>query len=225
MRELTRDIADPLLVEVGMGTGGNVRFLSERFRCVGIDVERDAVELARTRAGAGTYLLGDALTEHAHHVADADVVLLLDVLEHIEGDRAFLSGLIGRMKPGANLIMTVPADPRLWSPHDASHHHFRRYTTTTLQQVWRDLPIRPRLLTPFNTRLFPLIFLARTISQRRGRALGQASSDLTMPVAWVNRTLEAVFYGESARIRRVLHGQAAPYPRGVSLMAVLQRSE
>ena len=206
-----------------MGTGGNVRFLSTQFRCVGIDVEHDAVELARTRGASGTYLLGDALTEHAHHVAGADVVLLLDVLEHIEGDRAFLSGLVQRMKPGAHLIMTVPADPRLWSPHDGSHHHFRRYTTATLPPVWHDLPIHCRLLTPFNARLFPLIFLARSISRRRGKALGQASSDLSMPAPVINRALEAVFYGESSRIQRVLLGRAAPYSQGVSLMAVLQR--
>jgi SAM-dependent methyltransferase len=58
---------------------------------------------------------------------DADVITLLDVLEHQEDDQAFLIELVERMRPGARLLLTVPALPSLWSNWDVVLGHRRRY--------------------------------------------------------------------------------------------------
>jgi len=57
-----------------------------------------------------------------------DILLLLDVLEHVEDDRSFVRSLVAEsLRPGATLLITVPAWPWLFSPHDAGLKHFRRY--------------------------------------------------------------------------------------------------
>ena len=38
-----------------------------------------------------------------------------------------LSGLLAAAAPGAYFLLTVPADESLWSEHDESFGHYRRY--------------------------------------------------------------------------------------------------
>ena len=71
-----------------------------------------------------------------------DLIALLDVLEHVPDDLASLRAIHRRLKPGGTLLLTVPANPWMWSAHDAAHHHFRRYTrgsspTCSSARGWR----------------------------------------------------------------------------------------
>src|SRR5262245_19756724 len=57
-----------------------------------------------------------------------DMLLLLDVLEHVEDDRPFLERLVAdSLRPGAAGLVTVPAWPSLFGRHDTLLKHFRRY--------------------------------------------------------------------------------------------------
>lgn len=64
----------------------------------------------------------------------ADLVLLLDVIEHIEKDNAFLKELNSAsfIKTGTRMLVTVPAYQILFSAHDAYLKHFRRYSLKQL---------------------------------------------------------------------------------------------
>ena len=66
---------------------------------------------------------------------DQDAVVLLDVLEHIEKDQAFLKDLFPRMDADGLLIITCPALNILWSTWDVKMGHFRRYTKKSLIAV------------------------------------------------------------------------------------------
>jgi SAM-dependent methyltransferase len=67
-----------------------------------------------------------------------DVVSLLDVLEHIEDDQAFLGDLVESvMVPGGLAFVSVPAHPRLFGGHDVALHHFRRYRPGECRAVLR----------------------------------------------------------------------------------------
>lgn len=71
----------------------------------------------------------------------SEFVTLLDVLEHQQDDGDFLRSLVAKMRPGATLLVTVPALQNLWSEWDVALGHFRRYDKGTLLQSAEGLPL------------------------------------------------------------------------------------
>jgi SAM-dependent methyltransferase len=61
-----------------------------------------------------------------------DTVLYVDVLEHIEDDRAELERAAARLAPGGRVVVLAPAHGWLYSPFDRAIGHYRRYTTRSL---------------------------------------------------------------------------------------------
>ena len=91
--------------------------------------------------------------------------------------RAALAAIRARLKPGGALLLTVPANPWMWSAHDVAHHHHRRYRKREIVELARDAGYEIDLLSPFNTMLFPLIAAVRLLNKVRGHD----SADDAMP--------------------------------------------
>jgi 2-polyprenyl-3-methyl-5-hydroxy-6-metoxy-1,4-benzoquinol methylase len=142
-----------------------------------------------------------------------DLIALLDVLEHVPDDLASLRAIHRRLKPGGALLLSVPANPWMWSAHDAAHHHFRRYTKKQLKDLFLRSGLEIQLLSYFNSLLFPLVAAARVI----GKITRRESADDRLPSTPVNAILQKVFGLEVALIGRL------PMPFGVSLVAVVRR--
>ncbi len=212
------------VLDCGCGTGGNIRAFPEVHRRIGVDPSLEAITIATGKCPGVQFVLGTPPRVATAELQISDLVLLTDVLEHVERDGELLSGLVKCMRPGAHLLITVPANPGLWSPHDHSHAHYRRYTAGSLARLWEDLPVRQRLLAPFNRRLYPLVWLARRVTRALGRSAGAAGTDLALPVRPLNEMLLRIFAGESKGLALALAGKRPP-PRGpgVSLLAVLRR--
>ncbi len=214
---------DCLVIDVGCGTGANIAALAGCYDCVGIDASEEAVELARARFPEVRFVAGMAPGDLGPLAAKAKAWLLMDVLEHVEDDCAMLSDLIMAASPGAHFLLTVPADPRLWSEHDESFGHFRRYDRARLRRLWDGLPVSELLCSYYNARLYPLIRLIRARNRRRGRSGGRAGTDFWMPAGAVNRLLRAILAGESRRLVGQLDGRSPAYALGASLIALLRR--
>ncbi len=215
---------DKLVVDIGCGTGGNTMALGEHYHCVGIDASPVAIELACRRFPGVHFICGRAPDDLGSLATHARLFLLGDVMEHVYDDCGMLSQLITAAAPGAYFLLTVPADPRLWSPHDVAHGHHRRYTREQFEELWRGQPVSVLLVSHFNRRLLPVIQVVRRINCWRGHAQGTDGTDVRMPFALANWALERIFAGEIGRLRAALNGTAASgYQSGVSLMAVLQR--
>lgn len=231
LRDIVRSIAPPMgrrhqiVVDIGCGTGANLAALASEYRCVGVDTSPEAIKLARERFSDVTFLCGKAPDEIRPWLARADVVLITDVLEHVFDDRGLLEPIVDICPVGAKLLITVPADMRLWSPHDTAFGHFRRYDAQTLRRVWAGLPVRCRLLSGLNCRLYPAVRATRAVNRILGRSSGAANTDFRMPSGPVNRLLEKVFAGETNRLLAAVDTNRRTYQRGVSLIAVLQREE
>ena len=212
------------VLDCGCGTGGNICAFPPDHRRIGVDPSPDAIAIAKAKCPGVEFVQGMVPGDVAAELATADLVLLTDVLEHVEGDQELLSGIVGGMRPGAHVLITVPADPGLWSPHDVAHGHYRRYTAETLPLLWGGLPTSALLTAPFNRRLYPLVWLARQVTRARGRGAGAAGTDLRVPFGPLNRALFTIFSGEANRLSRALAGDTPPPGgRGVSLLAVLRR--
>jgi len=61
-----------------------------------------------------------------------DLVLFLDVLEHLDDPGAAVAHAASLMDPGGTLLVTVPAFRHLWTTHDDLNHHRTRYTRSAL---------------------------------------------------------------------------------------------
>ncbi len=121
------------VLEVGAGIGANTLTLAEleyqRWTCLEPDAAL-AANIAlppggRHEASVGT--IADLRPE-----VKFDAILYIDVLEHIEDDRAELARAANHLKPGGALIVLAPAHPFLFTPFDAAIGHFRRYTRSSL---------------------------------------------------------------------------------------------
>jgi SAM-dependent methyltransferase len=211
------------IVDIGCGTGGNIAALADRYRCVGIDTSAEAVELARRRFPQVCFIVGRAPGDLGEVAAQARLVLLTDVLEHVGDDYAMLSELLAAASPGCCFLLTVPADESLWSEHDESFGHYRRYDRARLEGVWAGLPVTTLLVSYFNARLLPLVRLVRAWNRRRGRAAGRAGTDFWLPSPPVNRLLAATFAGEAGRLTAAVGTQRPGYRAGASLVALLRR--
>ncbi len=203
------------LLEIGCGTGGNLRFFRSRFQHItGVDAAPEAIRFARERVD-GTVLLGDFRDQLAQRWHQFDVVLLADVLEHVVDDRTFLHDIAAALHPGATLLVTVPAHRWLWSAHDVALEHQRRYSEAELRHLWAGTPLTELYFSAFNTWLLPLVALTRWV---RPAAREAAHSDLRQHGLAMNRLLYGVFNSERWMIR---HGKL---PVGCSFLAVLRKT-
>ncbi len=230
IRQLVPPHSDPArqetIIDVGCGTGANVADLADGYHAIGIDTSAEAIRMAAERFPGVDFRAGYAPADLSDCLGQAQLVMLNDVLEHVPDDFQLFTSLLAGMQPGAYCLITVPADLRLWSPHDESFGHYRRYDLQRLRRLWADLPVETVLCSHFNTRLYPLIRLLRGWNRWRGQAAGRAGTDFEIPRPPVNWVLQKVFGGEGGRLASLLNdpsGRAFPY--GVSLIAILRRGQ
>jgi len=200
-----------LVVEIGCATGGNLAALARHYGVLGIEPDAGAADRAREKSGAEVIVGG--LPECAASVPPAAAaVLCLDVLEHVEDDTGSLERLYAAMRPGAVLLVTVPAGPGLFSAHDRALGHRRRYARSELAGKLSSAGFEVSFISHFNTLLFPAAWLWRKIRGDRG-----GGTDLAVPPAPLNWLLGRVFGIERLLLR------AARLPVGLSLLAEARR--
>jgi len=119
------------VLEVGAGIGNMSAFLVDRERLVLTDTEPYYLARLRERFGDRANVRVAELRLPAfdpHLVAErVDTVICLNVLEHIEDDRASLSAMRQLLGPGGRLVLLVPALRALYGTLDKALDHFRRY--------------------------------------------------------------------------------------------------
>ena len=150
----------------------------------------------------------------ARFPADAEiprnsVVAMLDVIEHIEDDRAALTSLSARMTPGSALVVTVPAMPWAFSSWDAELGHHRRYSRTQLGKLLES--------TGFDVAECSYLFPELTVMLpvRKLRRTERTAVDFPTLSPTVNRIGYAIS-STSSRLRRY-------WPIGSSLVAIAVR--
>ncbi len=118
------------------------KFPEIHFHCVDIEyseLNKDQISKALGGSPISLYASIDAYKGKNPGVRP-DVILLLDVIEHIDDDVAFLKGLAdcGVIGRDTQLLITVPAFQSLFSAHDIFLKHYRRYTVPHLEQTLKS---------------------------------------------------------------------------------------
>ena len=106
------------ILDAGCGNGDNLPILAKYGSVVAMEKDESAFLTAQKR-NIGNVMQGELPEQvHADINKDNDLIVLLDVLEHIDEDSKSLSVLRDYTKRNGNLIITVPAYQFLWTTHD-----------------------------------------------------------------------------------------------------------
>ena len=127
---------EQMTLEIGAGTGTMTKILARSSRVTAFEPSPDARnELTlRTQHLQSVNVIGDL--RECDPGTKFDLVVLVNVLEHIQYDVMFLEDLRQYLRPGGRLVVLSPAHNCLYSKFDASIGHVRRYTRRTLTRTF-----------------------------------------------------------------------------------------
>ncbi len=213
---LTKNPKNTKLLDFGCGSGIFVEELEKAgFDAHGVDISDEAV---RFGALQGVKNLS-VMDSHRINFSDNtfDVVLSMDVLEHLEDESWAIKEIERILKPGGVFVVMVPAYMFLWGVQDEVAHHYRRYTKSgLLKEVANSSSLKVVRSSYFNTFLFAPIALVRLVS-RLFKIKGRESDfDLNSPV--LNKILFFIFNLERKILMKV------NYPFGVSILALFKKN-
>jgi SAM-dependent methyltransferase len=206
---------DGVILEAGCGTGGNLATLARRGHITAFDPHIDALAFAQNRHPDLDIRQGALPSELPYDEASFDLVAALDILEHVEDDRASAHALASLVRPGGWLLVPVPAHQALWGSHDRRLHHLRRYGRRQVLDLFADCDVDLVRVTPFNIVLSPIAIVYRVGERLLGLDLGNQERLLPWPI---NATLGALFRLESLLVRK-----GVPIPFGLSYAAIYRR--
>src|SRR5437879_109768 len=149
LQEYEQTLFGRYILDVGCGYGTHLSIAAERgWKCFGVEVSQHALEVARSRYGERMFLV-DRIEKLIPH--EFDVILLLDVIEHLSNPyeiffELFSKGAIG---PKTQVVITTPnarswpavSDPEHWTyRHPPSHLVF--YSAEALRRLLTILHFR-----------------------------------------------------------------------------------
>ena len=158
-KRLLGDLPIRKILDVGAGSGFFTHHLlthtaANEAWCV--DISYDADSDANTAGKPVHYRRGI-------ESVDADLVLLMDVLEHVDDDLGLLKHYIDKVPSGSRFLMTVPAFQFLWSGHDDFLEHKRRYTLAQFETVARDAGLTVKQGAYYFGAVFPIAATLRLL--------------------------------------------------------------
>ena len=200
-------------LDAGCGTGRNLVEFGRLGAAEGVDLFSEAVEFCRRRGLTGvTQAPVEALPFDDGRF---ELILATDVIEHLDDDLRALRELRRVAAADAHLVLTVPAYEWLWSAHDESMHHRRRYTAARLRAQARASGWEPAVETYFYSAILPAVAAVRAARNLRRGGRPAEGSDLDFAPPIVNRGLELIASAEARLVRR-----GGRLPAGVSVAMV-----
>ena len=178
-----------VILDVGAGSGFFSRQLlasstAKEAWCLDIGYDKDSEAF---EAGKPIYYRRSCQT------LNADLVLLMDVLEHVDDDVALLKDYVERVPVGSRFLISVPAFQFLWSDHDLFLEHKRRYRADQVEQVANQAGLRVISTSYFFGAVFPLAASLRILNKLSSSSKKRSpKSQLALHSPVVNSLLETI---------------------------------
>lgn len=210
LRKVRRVLAgsrDARILDVGCGAGLFFDTLEAFGRVEGI--ESDPIAVAQSGRWRDRIHLGELATFRSDGAYD--LILMLDVLEHMQQPEVSLRQGVELLAPGGTMVITVPAFDWLWTAHDDVNDHVKRYTAAEIARLVRTsgLDILERRY------LFQSLILPKLFVRAREALSASPASVPRMPRRLLNRGLQAWF--------RCEHAIAGWLPFGSSVIVIARR--
>lgn len=169
-----------VILDAGCGTGAMLLELQKLGQVFGVDESPEAIEFCRRKGLVNLYNYN--LTNLEGFPGERfDVIIALDVLEHIEDDISALKELHRVCAHGGGLIITVPAYGFLWSEHDEALDHKRRYAAPELRNKLHRAGFKIQKISYVITILFFPIFLFRFWQSLTKNSLRPSTKHIILP--------------------------------------------
>jgi SAM-dependent methyltransferase len=201
------------ILDVGCGTGATTASLRRFGDVSGIDLGPAALRHARAR---GLSVARGSAERIPVRSAALDVVVALDVLEHLDDDRRALLEILRVLRPGGILLLTVPAYAFMWSGHDNAIGHRRRYLRGELRERIVSAGFEVALCSYVMGSILPIAMAVRLAERVFGRR-GPARADYPAVPRVLNSAL-AHLVGLGGLVAPIV-----PLPFGLSIIAVARR--
>jgi hypothetical protein len=191
------------VLDVGAGSGYFSRALleagrAEKATCVDTGYLADRAEVIAGRP----LLFRRAL---APQDADVGMVIMMDVLEHVEDDVGLAKAYIDQIPSGTHVIVTVPAFRWLWSKHDVFLGHYRRYSLLEIEKVMQSAGLRIEFGSYYYGTILPIAAAFRLGQVLLGGRGQEPKSDMRQFGSVLNTLLWSVCRAELTffRVNRV----------------------
>jgi SAM-dependent methyltransferase len=193
------------VLDIGCGDGLFFDALREFGQVEGVEPEASLLDPAGRWRSAIRAVPFDERFQPPHRFG---LVLLLDVLEHLEDPAAALRQAVSLLAPGGVVLITVPAFQALWTRHDDLNHHRRRYSRSQFAALAREAGLRIGSSRYF----FQWVAVAKLVARAVESVRSGPPALPTIPAEPVNRLLIAATRLET----RVAAAVSLPF--GSSLM-------
>lgn len=204
------------VLDIGCGTGFVLAaFERAGMTTCGLDMHLAGLRYARRRVEGLLLCQGAARIPFSQQF---DIVTLCDVIEHVPDDSAVLREAQRALGKQGVVLVTVPANPGLWTVLDEVSGHKRRYTRETLTRAMERAGLRVMAVRYFNTLLLPIQRLQRRLLGSRQRGAGDDAlqifrQSLRVPPSPFNQIFRLAMAADVPLSR-------LPIPFGASLIAI-----
>ena len=157
------DVNSLKVAEFGCGHGIVQRQVQEAWGTLvdGFDLNRKA--LIESIASDHSLYCYDVFERDRAFQKRYDLIILFDILEHVEDDAAFMDAVVFHLAPGGTLLVNVPALPFLYSRYDVAAGHKQRYTRSKLTRRAGRAGLRVLHDTYWGLSLVPLLAARKLI--------------------------------------------------------------
>ena len=204
---------NPKILDVGCGTGANLKMLASFGQAEGVDVSPQAVHFCHER-GLDSVRLG-AIEHLPYEDASFEVVTALDVIEHLDDDVAGLREIRRILRPDGRVLIFVPAFMFLWGVQDDVSHHRRRYTLPGLLHAVEAAGFSIEWSSYANISFFFPVLLVRSVMRWLGL---RASTEYGINISLMNGPFSRLFASERFILER------GKIPFGVSAVCIARRN-
>jgi hypothetical protein len=149
------------LAEVGCGHGMVQRQIEDCFGREVTGFDLNEVALQQTMSRISPVCCYDIFQRDAESKSRFDVILLFDVLEHLQNEDSFVNAIQFHMAAKGKLLINVPALQSLWSKYDEAAGHFRRYDIDALRSVAERNGMTITAWTYWGLPMLPLLILRK----------------------------------------------------------------
>lgn len=141
------------VADIGCGFGANISMLRKYGDVTGLELNAEAIETVKLRWGNSVHTVEWKSPNPLE--MNFNFMLLADVLEHIEDDEGAVNWIYEHLNVNGYTLITVPAHQFLWTQMDEVLHHYRRYTKTSLSNLFDDR-FEIVYISYYNMFLFPV---------------------------------------------------------------------